>query len=108
VANRADWQSDTRVVLFVKLRTARRWMRSWRSGSGQNIPAARFAAHVPARIVSGGDIPRTKNGGGGAPREGRSVHGMPCPTPTPLANPDALEHFQDLPQSPSRNFRKEM
>ncbi len=92
------WQSDTRVVLFVRL------------GDGQTLDAEleerirseirRHASprHVPARIVQVADIPRTKNGKVVELAVKAVVHGMPVPNTDALANPDALEHFRDLPQ----------
>jgi len=92
------WQSDTRVVLFVKL------------GDGQTLDARleerirseirRHASprHVPAKIVQVADIPRTKNGKVVELAVKAVVHGMPVPNTDALANPDALEHFRDLPQ----------
>jgi len=44
------------------------------------------------------DIPRTKNGKVVELAVKAVVHGMPVPNTDALANPDALEHFRDLPQ----------
>jgi acetoacetyl-CoA synthetase len=92
------WQSDTRVVLFVKLRDGQTLDAELEERIRSDIRRHASPRHVPARIVQVADIPRTKNGKVVELAVKAVVHGMPVPNTDALANPDALEHFRDLPQ----------
>jgi acetoacetyl-CoA synthetase len=92
------WQSDTRVVLFVKLRDGQALDAELEERIRSDIRRHASPRHVPARIVQVADIPRTKNGKVVELAVKAVVHGMPVPNTDALANPDALEHFRDLPQ----------
>jgi acetoacetyl-CoA synthetase len=54
--------------------------------------------HVPARIVVVPDIPRTRSGKTVELAVKHVVNGQPVDNVEALANPEALRHFQDLPQ----------
>ena len=92
-----DWDSDVRVVLFVRLaenvvldeELERRIKAKIRSGATPR--------HVPARIVAVRDIPRTKSGKITELAVRDVVHGRPVKNREALANPDALDLFRDLP-----------
>ena len=92
------WQSDTRVVLFVKLRDGHTLDAQLEERIRSEIRRHASPRHVPAKIVQVADIPRTKNGKVVELAVKAVVHGMPVPNTDALANPDALEHFRDLPQ----------
>ena len=92
------WQSDTRVVLFVKLRDGQTLDAELEERIRSDIRRHASPRHVPARIVQVADIPRTKNGKVVELAVKAVVHGMPVPNTDALANPGALEHFRDLPQ----------
>jgi len=92
------WQSDTRVVLFVKLRDGQALDAQLEERIRSEIRRHASPRHVPAKIVQVADIPRTKNGKVVELAVKAVVHGMPVPNTDALANPDALEHFRDLPQ----------
>jgi acetoacetyl-CoA synthetase len=92
------WQSDTRVVLFVRLRDGQALDAKLEERIRSEIRRHASPRHVPARIVQVADIPRTKNGKVVELAVKAVVHGMPVPNTDALANPDALEHFRDLPQ----------
>jgi acetoacetyl-CoA synthetase len=92
------WQSDTRVVLFVKLRDGQTLDAQLEERIRSEIRRHASPRHVPAKIVQVADIPRTKNGKVVELAVKAVVHGMPVPNTDALANPDALEHFRDLPQ----------
>src|SRR5712664_3592063 len=93
-----DNPSDTRVVLFVKLRPGYSLDQHLEDRIRAEIRKHASPRHVPAKIVQVGDIPRTKNGKVVELAVKAVVHGMPVPNTDALANPDALEHFRDLPQ----------
>jgi acetoacetyl-CoA synthetase len=92
------WQSDTRVVLFVKLRDGQRLDAELEERIRSEIRRHASPRHVPAKIVQVADIPRTKNGKVVELAVKAVVHGVPVANTDALANPDALEHFRDLPQ----------
>jgi acetoacetyl-CoA synthetase len=92
------WQSDTRVVLFVKLRDGQTLDAQLEERIRSEIRRHASPRHVPAKIVQVADIPRTRNGKVVELAVKAVVHGMPVPNTDALANPDALEHFRDLPQ----------
>src|SRR5882762_7931807 len=92
------WEPDTRVVLFVKWRYGQTLDAELEERIRSDIRRHASPRHVPARIVQVADIPRTKNGKVVELAVKAVVHGMPVPNTDALANPDALEHFRDLPQ----------
>ncbi|HTX05434.1 MAG TPA: hypothetical protein VMD06_06375, partial [Steroidobacteraceae bacterium] len=53
--------------------------------------------HVPAKIVAVPDIPRTLSGKLTELAVRNVIHGRPVKNLDALANPQALEHFRDLP-----------
>src|SRR3989441_1319863 len=92
------WQSDTRVVLFVRLRDGQTLDADLAERIRSEIRRHASPRHVPAKIVQVPDIPRTKNGKVVELAVKAVVHGMPVPNTDALANPEALELFRDLPQ----------
>src|SRR6266513_230320 len=87
-----------RVVLFVKLRDGQTLDAQLEERIRSEIRRRASPRHVPAKIVQVADIPRTKNGKVVELAVKAVVHGMPVANTDALANPDALEHFRDLPQ----------
>jgi acetoacetyl-CoA synthetase len=92
------WQSDTRVVLFVKLKDGRALDKALEERIRADIKKHASPRHVPARIVQVADIPRTKNGKVVELAVKAVVHDMPVGNTEALANPEALELFRDLPE----------
>jgi acetoacetyl-CoA synthetase len=93
-----DKPTDTRVVLFVKLREGRNLEAALEERIRQDIRKHASPRHVPAKIVQVGDIPRTKNGKVVELAVKAVVHGMPAGNTDALANPGALDFFRDLPE----------
>jgi acetoacetyl-CoA synthetase len=93
-----DHPTDTRVVLFVKLRGAHVLEDPLEERIRHDIRRHASPRHVPARIVQVSDIPRTKNGKVVELAVRAVVHGMPVANTDALANPEALELFKDLPE----------
>ncbi len=93
-----DKPTDTRVVLFVRLRPGFTLDEALESRIRTRIRAQTTPRHVPARIVQVPDIPRTKNGKVVELAVKAVVHGMPVANTDALANPEALELFRDLPE----------
>jgi acetoacetyl-CoA synthetase len=90
--------TDTRVVLFVKLRAGYELEPPLEEGIRFEIRRHASPRHVPARIVQVNDIPRTKNGKIVELAVKAVVHGMPVTNTDALANPEALELYKDLPE----------
>ena len=91
-----DSPTDTRIVLFVKLRPGYGLEDALEERIRHEIRRHASPRHVPARIVQVPDIPRTKNGKVVELAVKAVVHGMPVPQTDALANPEALELFRDL------------
>ena len=92
-----DWQSDVRVVLFVRLREGLTLDEALTERIRRQIRENTTPRHVPTRIVQVPDIPRTKSGKIVELAVRNVVHGRPVKNLEALANPEALEHFRDLP-----------
>ncbi|TAK83238.1 MAG: acetoacetate--CoA ligase [Betaproteobacteria bacterium] len=90
--------TDTRVVLFVKLRGSLKLEDHLEERIRHEIRRHASPRHVPARIVQVADIPRTKNGKVVELAVKAVVHGMPVAGTDALANPEALELYRDLPE----------
>ena len=93
-----EWQSDVRVVLFVRLRNGVTLSDELETRIRQVIRANTSPRHVPAKIVQVADIPRTLSGKIVELAVRNVVHGQPVKNTDALANPQALELFRDLPQ----------
>ena len=93
-----DWQGDVRVVLFVRLREGVALDEVLQQRIRQTIRANTTPRHVPARIVAVAEIPRTISGKIVELAVRNVVHGLPVSNTDALANPQALEHFRDLPE----------
>ena len=93
-----DKPSDTRVVLFVKLREGYVLDAGLEERIRKAIRDNATPRHVPAKIVQVADIPRTKNNKVVEIAVRAVVHGMPVANTDALANPEALELYRDLPE----------
>jgi acetoacetyl-CoA synthetase len=92
-----DWDNDTRVVLFVRLREGAALDEALIARIKARIRAGASPRHVPARIVAVADIPRTKSGKITELAVRDIVHGREVKNREALANPEALELFANLP-----------
>ena len=90
--------SDTRVVLFVKLRPGLALDAALEERIRRQIREHTSPRHVPARIVQVPDIPRTKNGKVVELAVKAMVHGMPVTHTDALANPEVLGLFRNMPE----------
>jgi len=93
-----DWESDVRVVLFVKLREGLVLEDAIVEKIKKQIRANATPRHVPAKIIQVADIPRTKSGKIVELAVRDVVHGRPVKNMEALANPEALALYKDLPQ----------
>jgi len=91
-----DWDDDVRVVLFVVLRPGLALDDALRDQIRATIRANTTPRHVPARIVQVADIPRTRSGKIAELAVRQIVHDLPVKNTEALANPEALDLYQDL------------
>ncbi len=92
-----SWQSDTRVVLFVRLAEGVQLDADLEKSIRSKIRSGASPRHVPAVIVPVADIPRTKSGKITELAVRDIVHGREIKNREALANPEALELFADIP-----------
>ncbi|CAG0928805.1 MAG: Acetyl-coenzyme A synthetase [Rhodocyclaceae bacterium] len=90
-----DWEKDTRVVLFVKLREGRVLDDALAKRIKEVIRENTTPRHVPAKILQVGDIPRTKSNKIVELAVRNVVHGEPVKNVEALANPEALDWFRN-------------
>ena len=93
-----EWDNDVRVVLFVRLRPGVTLDAALEKRIRDTIRASTTPRHVPARIVSVPDIPRTISGKIVELAVRNVIHGRPVRNTDALANPQALDHFRDRPE----------
>jgi len=93
-----DKPTDTRVVLFVRLRPGYTLDEALQEKIRSRIRSNTTPRHVPAKILQVPDIPRTKNHKVVELAVKAVVHDMPVSNLDALANPEALELFRDLPE----------
>lgn len=93
-----DWQSDVRVILFVRLKEGVTLDEPLITKIKQTIRANSTPRHVPAKVIAVADIPRTKSGKIVELAVRDVVHGRPIKNREALANPEALHLFENLPE----------
>jgi acetoacetyl-CoA synthetase len=90
-----EWQGDTRVVLFVRLRDGLTLDDDLIQRIRNHVRQHASPRHVPAKVVQVQDIPRTRSGKIVELAVRDMVHGHPIKNKEALDNPEALEHFRD-------------
>jgi acetoacetyl-CoA synthetase len=91
-----EWQNDTRVVLFVRLREGLTLDDALVARIRGQIRRNASPRHVPAKVIQVADIPRTKSGKIVEIAVRDIVHGRPVKNREALANPEALDLFASL------------
>ena len=92
------WESDTRIVLFVKLREGINLTETLADTIKKLIKNNCTSRHVPSKILQVEDIPRTKSGKIVEIPVRDIVHGIEVKNKEALANPEALDYFRDRPE----------
>ncbi len=92
-----QWDDDVRVVLFVVLRDGVQLDDELRARIKKVIRDNTTPRHVPAKIIDVPEIPRTISGKIVELAVRAVVHGESVKNTDALANPQALEHFRDIP-----------
>ena len=93
-----NWDGDVRVVLFVVMREGSELDDDVRDKIRQLVRENTTPRHVPAKIISVREIPRTISGKIVELAVRSVIHGEEVKNTDALANPAALEHFRDLPE----------
>ena len=91
-----DWDSDVRVILFVRLREGLTLDDTLRARIAKQIRDNTTPRHVPAKILQVADIPRTISGKITELAVRETIHGRPVKNTDALANPQALQLFEAL------------
>ena len=92
-----DWDNDVRVVLFVRLKAGVALDDPLRKRIRETIRSNTTPRHVPAKVIAVPDMPRTLSGKLTELAVRNVIHGLPVKNVDALANPQALEHFRNLP-----------
>ena len=91
-----QWQRDTRVVLFVRMRPGAVLDAGLIDRIRRRVRENCSPRHVPAKVVAVADIPRTKSGKITELAVRDVVEGRPVKNKEALANPEALDLFAGL------------
>ena len=92
-----EWEDDVRIILFVVLQDGIQLDEHLADRIRQTVRDRCTPRHVPARILQVAEIPRTKSGKIVELAVREVVHRRPVKNLGSLANPEALEHYRDLP-----------
>lgn len=93
-----NWNNDVRVVLFVVLQDGVELSDELVERIRKTVRENTTPRHVPAKIISVPEIPRTRSGKIVELAVRSVVHGEEVSNTQALANPDALEYYRGLPQ----------
>ncbi len=91
-----QWDNDIRIVLFVVLKNKKKLSESLKIKLKQKIRLNASPRHVPAKIISVLDVPRTKNGKIVELAVKNLIDGNQINNKEALANPEILSQFKDL------------
>ncbi|TIW71373.1 MAG: acetoacetate--CoA ligase, partial [Mesorhizobium sp.] len=91
-----DWGDDVRVVLFVRLAPGLNLDEELAMRIRTKIRTGASPRHVPTKIISVSDIPRTKSGKIVELAVREMVHGLIVKNKEALANPEALDLYRNL------------
>ena len=93
-----EWQNDTRIILFVRLRADITLDDELSQKISQTIRSNTTHRHVPAIILQVSDIPRTLSGKIVELAVREIIHNRPVNNTDALANPAALELYKNRPE----------
>ena len=93
-----EWQSDTRLVLFVVLRPALSLTEELTGKICRTLREKCSPRHVPQKVIAVAEIPRTKSGKIVELAVREVVHGQEVNNISALANPETLDYFKNIPE----------
>ena len=91
-----EWQNDTRIILFVKMKAGYELTDDLRERIKKSIRINASPRHVPARIVQAPDIPYTLNMKKVELAVQKMIHGREVKNKDALKNPEALDFFAHI------------
>ena len=91
-----EWEDDIRIVLFVKLIEKISLDEKLKTEIKNKLRQLVSPRHVPAKIISVADIPRTRSGKITELAVRDVIHGKKIKNIEALSNPEALDLFKDL------------
>ncbi|MGH7886906.1 MAG: AMP-binding enzyme, partial [Candidatus Binatia bacterium] len=93
-----EWNNDARIILFVKLREGLTLDQELITRIKKLIREHASPRHVPAKVIRVPDIPRTRSGKIVELAVRDLIHNRPIENLEALANPEALEAFEHIPE----------
>ena len=93
-----QWDSDTRIILFVILREGYSLDDDLIGRIKHKIRTGASPRHLPAKVLQVSDIPRTVNGKITEMAVTEVIHGREVKNREALANPEALELYKNMPE----------
>jgi len=93
-----EWNNDVRIILFVKLREGLTLDQELITRIKKLIREHASPRHVPAKVIPIRDIPRTRSGKIVELAVRDLIHHRPIENLEALANPEALEAFEHIPE----------
>jgi acetoacetyl-CoA synthetase len=93
-----EWQNDTRIILFVKMKDGFDLTDQLQDTIKKNIRTNVSPRHVPAKILRAPDIPYTLNMKKVELAVRKMVHGREVKNKDALKNPEALDFFANIPE----------
>jgi acetoacetyl-CoA synthetase len=91
-----EWQNDTRVILFLKMKPGNDLTDELQQKIRTNIRKNASPRHVPAKILTVPDIPYTLNMKKVELAVQKMIHGREVKNKDALKNPEALDFFADI------------
>ena len=91
-----EWEDDIRIVLFVKLKEKASLDEKLKTEIKNKLRQLVSPRHVPAKIISVADIPRTRSGKITELAVRDVIHGKKIKNIEALSNPEALDLFKNL------------
>ena len=89
---------DLRIILFVVLAENQKLNEILSNEIRQILRTNASPRHVPAKIIQVEDIPRTRSGKISEISVRNIIHGLPIGNLEAIANPEAFDHFKNLPE----------
>jgi len=90
------WDGDIRIILFVVLNQGYKLTDVIKDKIRKAVKSNASPRHVPSKIISIFDIPKTKNGKLVELAVKQSVEGAPIKNLESLANPESLQYFKNI------------
>ncbi len=91
-----DWKGDQRIILFIKLKDGYDLDDNLITKIKSQIRTECSPRHIPALVLRVKDIPYTMNGKKVEIAVKNIIHGLDVPNRDALANPEALDNFEDI------------